>query len=422
MSAATITLVILVLAAICFVTEIIPLAVTAMAVTVLLAVSNVLTAKEAMAGLSDLNVVLFAGMFVVGAAIFQTGLAKRIGDNVVKATGKGEVRLIIGVMLIAAILSSVLSNTGTTAVLLPVTIGIARSAGIPKSKSLLPLALAAGLGGIITLVGTPPNLVVNGVLDAGDFRPFSFFEYAFIGIPLTLVGIIYIVTIGKRLLPNRTEDPSHSHDEHEEKAFRTDKQWIAGAVLLVVVVMMAFEKEVGIPLAVTAVAGAIIMVLTGCLSEREAYDSIDWTTIFLFAGMLPLAAAMEKTGAGSLIANTVIDMMGKNPSPYTLVIVMFLLTSGLTQFMSNTASSALLAPIGVAIAHGLGASPHAVLMTIAVAASTAFATPVGTPPNTLVLGPGGYHFIDYIKIGLPLILVCFVVSIVLIPLIWPFYP
>ncbi|MDD2497344.1 MAG: SLC13 family permease [Desulfitobacteriaceae bacterium] len=422
MTAATVTLIILVLAAICFVTEIIPLAVTAMGVAVLLAVTNVLTAKEALAGLSDLNVVIFAGMFVVGAAIFQTGLAKRIGDSVVKATGKGELRLIIGVMLIAAILSSLLSNTGTTAVLLPVTIGIARSAGISKTRCLLPLALAAGLGGIMTLVGTPPNLVVNGVLDSGDFRPFSFFEYAFIGIPLTIAGIIYIVTIGKKLLPNRTDDESINHVEKEEKVFRTNKQWIAGAVLLVVVVMMAFEKKVGVPLAITAVAGALIMILTGCLTEREAYDSIDWTTIFLFAGMLPLAAAMEKTGAGSLIANTVIGMMGTSPSPYILVIVMFLLTSGLTQFMSNTASSALLAPIGVAIAQGLGASPHAVLMTIAAAASTAFATPVGTPPNTLVLGPGGYPFVDYMKIGFPLILVCFLISIVLIPLIWPFYP
>jgi di/tricarboxylate transporter len=138
--------------------------------------------------------------------------------------------------------------------------------------------------------------------------------------------------------------------------------------------------------------------------------------------MMPIASAMEKSGAGKMIADIVVNAMGGSPSPMVVTASLFTLSCGLTQFMSNTASTALLAPIGISIAKGIGASPHAVLMAIAVAASCAFATPVGTPPNTLVLGPGGYKFMDYVKAGSGLVLVCFIVSIIIIPIVWPFFP
>ncbi len=171
-----------------------------------------------------------------------------------------------------------------------------------------------------------------------------------------------------------------------------------------------------------AITGAIVLVLTKCLSEKQAYTGIDWVTIFLFAGMMPIASAMDKSGAGKLIADQVVGILGGSPSPLMVTIVLFALSCGLTQFMSNTAATALLAPIGISIAQSLGASPQAVLMAIAVAASCAFATPVGTPPNTLVLGPGNYKFMDYVKAGTGLVLVCFVISVIIIPVVWPFFP
>jgi len=164
------------------------------------------------------------------------------------------------------------------------------------------------------------------------------------------------------------------------------------------------------------------LVVSGCLSEKQAYRGIDWVTIFLFAGMMPIATAMDKSGAGKMIADWVVGLLGGNPSPMVLTAALFLLSAGLTQFMSNTACTALLAPIGISIAQGVGASPHAVMMAICVAASCAFATPVGTPPNTLVLGPGGYKFNDYVKAGTGLVVVCFIVSIIVIPMVWPFFP
>jgi di/tricarboxylate transporter len=175
-----------------------------------------------------------------------------------------------------------------------------------------------------------------------------------------------------------------------------------------------------IPLEMAAVIGSIVLILTGCLHERLAYRSIDWVTIFLFAGMMPVATAMDKSGAGKLIADNVVALLGGQPSPYLLTAVLFILSAGLTQFMSNTASAALLCPIGISIAHSIGVSPHAVIMAIAIAASCAFATPVGTPPNTLVLEAGNYHFMDYVKAGTPLVIISCIVSVILIPIIWPF--
>jgi di/tricarboxylate transporter len=178
----------------------------------------------------------------------------------------------------------------------------------------------------------------------------------------------------------------------------------------------------GVTLEMAAITGAIISVLTGCLTEKQAYASIDWVTIFLFAGMMPVSSAMSKTGAGKVIAEWAVGLMGGSPSPMIVTAVLFILSCGLTQFMSNTASAALLCPIGIAISKQLGADPAAVLMAIAVAASCAFATPVGTPPNTLVLGPGGFKFMDYVKAGTGLVIVCFVISLILIPMFWPFFP
>ncbi len=420
MEASTTTLVILAVAAILFILEIIPLAVTAMSVPVALTLTGILTPQQAFSGLSNSNVVLFAGMFVVGASLFETGVAKQIGNKVVKAASGSATKLTLGIMIICAVLSAVLSNTGTTAVLLPVAIGIANSAGWNRARILMPLALAAGLGGMITLVGTPPNLVVNSVLETSGLKQFGFFEFALIGVPLTIAGFLYLLTIGRKLLPEQSMPPRESTPAVLEQKIEVSplKQWFSMAIIIGLVVTMALNL---IALHVAATLGALLCVLTGTIDEKKAYKAIDWRTIFLFAGMLPLALAMVQTGAGQVVADAVLNLMGNNTGPYLVMTVLFFLTAGLSQFMSNTASATLLAPIGYAIANGLGASPQAILMTIAVGASCAFATPIGTPPNTLVLGPGGFKFMDYVKVGVPLIIVCYIVSIIIIPLVWPFF-
>lgn len=430
MDAAVQTLIVLAVMAVFFVTEIIPLAITSLGGAIALALMGIISSKEAFSGLSDSTVVLFAGMFVVGGALFYTGLAQKIGETVVSKAGTSENGLMFAIMAVTAVMSAFLSNTGTAAALLPVVVGICAVAKIPASRQLMPLAFAASIGGIITMVGTPPNIIVNGALSKAGIEPFGFFEFAWIGIPLTVATIAFMMFIGKHFLPkHQITDVGDVEQEVAAEDISNDpkKQLYSGLILLTVIVLMILGdplKSIGInlPLSLVAVMGALACVLTGCLEEKQAYTSIDWVTIFLFAGMMPVAGAMDKSGAGQLIADSVLGVMGSDPSPYFATAVLFLLSSVMTQFMSNTASCALLAPIGIAIAKGMGADPHAVLMAIGVAASCAFGTPVGTPPNTLVLGPGQYKFMDYVKGGVPLIVVCFIVSILIIPMVWPFFP
>ena len=419
MDPAVLTLIVLGVAAFFFVTEIIPLAVTAMGASIALGLLGVLTPKQVFSGLSNSTVVLFAGMFVIGAAMFQTGLAQRIGITVVHAAGTGEKRLMAAIMIVTIILSSVSSNTATVACLLPVVVQICAVARLAVSPQLMALAVAANVGGTITMIGTPPNILMSATLSASGLQPFGFFEFAWIGIPLSIVGVIYMLTIGRRLCPHDHID-SNLSDLTSDLPKDTRKMAICAIILILVVVAMALSKTINVTMQTAAIIGALACVITGCLSEKQAYGGIDWTTIFLFAGMLPLAEAMDKTGAGAMIANGVVGIIGSNASPLIIVMALFLLSCGLTQFMSNTAAAALLAPIGISIAQSIGVSPFPVLMAIGIAASCAFTTPVATPPNTLILGPGKFHFMDYVKVGLPLVLVSMIVCTVIIPLVWPF--
>ena len=431
MDPAITTLCVLAVAAFLFVTELIPLAVTAMAACTALGILGVLPSKQVYAGLSNSTVVLFGGMFVIGAAMFKTGLAETIGLAVVRKAGTKEVPLMGAIMLVTIILSSVSSNTGTVACLMPVVIGIAQAANIPASKELMPLAVAANVGGTITMIGTPPNVIVTGALSAAGLPSFGFFEFALIGVPLSVIVLAYMLTIGRKTIPVKN---AGAMDEEAVKAAKEEagasddaapksktKMWISGLILVGVVVCMALNLKT-VPLQTAAVTGAILCVITGCLKEKEAYAGIDWVTIFLFAGMLSVATAMDKTGAGKLIADTVVGMMGDHPNPIVLCAVLYLISNVLTQFMSNTASAALLAPIGISIAQSIGADPKPVLMSIGIAASMAFATPMATPPNTLVLGPGGFNFNDYVKVGVPLCIITFIASVIIIPIFWPFFP
>lgn len=415
-------LILLAIVALLFVTEMIPLAMTAIGASVACCALGLVPENQIFFGLADSTVVLFGGMFVVGAAMFYTGLAQKIGGGVVRMFGKGENSLMFGIMIIAALMSAVLSNTGTTACLIPVVMGICANAKISASRELMPLAFAAGLGGTITLIGTPPNILANVALKAAGMPElqFGFFEYAWIGIPITIAGIVYMMFIGKYLLPEDSGTLNLEIDEEIlENETSTQKQIICGIIMVGVIGSMATGI---VPLEIAAVVGAVIAVLTGCLTEKQAYNSIDWVTIFLFAGMIPVATAMNTSGAGKLIAEATVKMLGGDPSPYMVTAVLFGLAVVLTQFMSNTASKALLCPVGIALSAQMGASPKAVLMAILIASSCAFASPVGTPPNTLVLGPGGYKFMDYLKAGTGLVAVCLIVSIIVIPIVWPFFP
>ena len=417
MSQTTITLLFLLFAVVSFILEKIPLGLTATIVALGLNLTNVLTVKETFAGYVNSNVILCVGMFVVGQALFETGMANKIGGIVTKFA-KSEKILIIAIMLIVGIMSGFLSNTGTAAVLIPVVCGIADESGYSRSR----LLIAAALGGNLSIIGAPGNLMgVNALEELGLST--SFFMYAPIGIPMLICGIIYFVVIGCRLLPDKkviTEDaPEQTRDFSNVPKW---KQAMSLIVLILVILAMIFEDKIGIKIQVSACLGAVILVLTGVISEKEALKSIDLKVVLLFGGSLALASALEKTGAGTLIADKIVGIMGSNPSPTVLLLVIFVVTCVLTNFMSNTATTALMVPIAVSLAESLNADPRAVVIATVIAGSCAYATPIGMPANTMVVGVGGYKFKDYVKSGLPLILVSFVLCMILLPILYPFYP
>lgn len=377
MSPSTITLLFLLFAVIMFVIEKIPLGVTSMIVCIGLTITDVLDVQTAFAGFTDSNVILFVAMFIVGGALFETGMANKIG-GIVTRFAKTERMLIVAIMVIVGLMSGVLSNTGTAAVLIPVVIGIAAKSGYKRSKLLMPILIA---------------------------------------------GILFYATIGYKLLPEC--------DPKEEEAFDTKrdfdqvpkwKQWMSLIILILTLLAMIFEEKIGISLCVSGGIGALLLILTGVISEKDALKSIDLKTIFLFGGTLSLAAALEKTGAGEMIAEKVIGALGSDPSPYILTLVVFLLCCVMTNFMSNTATTALMVPICLSIAQRIEADPRAVLMACVIGGSCAYATPIGMPANTMVVGVGGYRFMDFVKAGFPLIIIATVVSMIILTIAFSFFP
>ena len=422
MSPTTITLIFLAFAVVMFVTEKIPLGVTSMIVCIGLVITGVLNVNDAFSGFINSNVILFVAMFIVGGALFETGMANEIGSLVTKFA-KSERGLIVAIMVIVGVMSGFLSNTGTAAVLIPVVIGIAAKFGYKRSRLLMPLVFAAAMGGNLSLIGAPGNMIAQSALEPLGLS-FGFFEYAVVGLPILIAGILFYATIGFRILPNHdTEEDDSIFDETQE--FRSVPKWkkiLSLVILIATLVGMIFEEKIGVKLCITGGVGALLLILTGVISEKDALKSIDLKTIFLFGGTLSLAKALEVTGAGELIADKVIGALGDHPSPIFFTLVVFLLCCAMTNFMSNTATTALMAPICLSIAQGMGADPRAVLMACVIGGSCAYATPIGMPANTMVVGAGNYKFIDYAKSGLPLIVIATVISMIILPIAFPFYP
>ena len=421
MSQTTITLLFLAFAIVSFILEKIPLGLTASICALGLTLTGILDVSTTFSQYVNSNVILCVGMFVVGQALFETGMANKIGGLVTRFA-KTEKTLIIAIMVIAGVMSGFLSNTGTAAVLIPVVCGIADESGYSRSHLLMPLVFAAALGGNLSIIGAPGNLMGVNALQEMEIKT-SLFMYAPIGIQMLLIGILYFVCFGYKLLSQNQNEAAQN--QKEQKDFSNVPKWkqiISLVVLIVVIFAMIFEELIGISIQLSACLGALFLVLTGVLTEKEALNSIDLKVVLLFGGSLSLAKALDVTGAGSMIADKIVGLLGSNPNPILLLLVIFLVTCVLTNFMSNTATTALMIPIAVSLANSLGADPRSVVIATVIAGSCAYATPIGMPANTMVVGLGGYKFKDYVKSGLPLILVSFAICMILLPILFPFYP
>jgi len=584
-----------------------------------LTLSGQLTAAEALEGFGNSVVILIAGLFVVSEALSRTGLAAAIGAWLSRSSGGSDLGLQLRLMIIVAVLSAFMSSTGAVAIFIPIAFGLSRNLKIPPSRLMMPIAFASLMGGMLTLIGTPPNLIVSEELAVQGMEPFRFHSFTPIGLIILATGILYLLTLGQKLLPaggnqNSSSDSSfpeteqtnldlmntfgirerlrlgrvmqgsplagktlmESHlntyyglyvvgvqrkygirtealaatpeltlrvgdlvmiltpqkgwDDHEshglsrvewkpdmlyavrnelglvevvvpprsrllgktfsELGFRREygllilgiqhagrnlpaagtdedetplsghklvtgdtlllggpwnlieklhrvprdllvlsvpREWreaapaykkapVAVLILLALMAVMIFDV---VPAVTAVLLAGLVLVLTGCLDMKHAYRSIDWQSLVLIAGMLPMGTALEKTGGISLLVDSLLAGIG-HMGPYALMAAIFLITAIFSQFISNTATTVLVAPIGIGLALELGVSPQPMVMAVALGASAAFATPVASPVNTLVLGPGGYRFGDFAKVGLPLLFITLALTLLVVPFFFPF--
>lgn len=418
MDQATLSLIVLVCIAVAFVTERIPVSLVAVMGAMACGLMGLIPLNQMFAGFSGGSAVLLMSMMIVGSSLFHTGLARRISQHLLKYTGTSEKGIVLATMIIGAAMSSICNNVGVVVTLMPIVLGMCRDANVKPSRVLYPLAAATGIGGVITLMGTASSVTANSILESMNIPTFGFLEFAWIGIPLTILGIAYIMLFGLKLLPSYEVDWSAMEVDKEDNA-NPKKMWICGTILILVILFMAFNPT-GLPLFVISSLGAVIIILTGCMTDKQAYRSIDWTTIFIAGGMAAVSTAVMKAGGGELIANGVVKVLGEAPSPYLITAVVLLVTSVMTQFLSNVATASLMTPIAIFIAQGIGANANTMAMVVAIAANSSFATPVGAQAFTVVKEPGGYRFNDFVKVRLPLVVINYILALLVIPMIWPF--
>jgi di/tricarboxylate transporter len=570
-----------------------------------LILTGVLSPREALAGFGDPVVLLVAALLVVGESLTRTGVATELGRWIMRQAGSNETRVLLLVMGSAALLGGAMSSTAVVAIFIPVVLAISTQTGLNASRLLMPLSFAALMSGMLTLIATTPNLVVSAELGNSGYEPFSFFSFFPVGLAVLAVGTLYILLIGRRMLPGERvappasaaktmEDLSHGYGleerrhrlrilpdspivdqnlieaglgqrglrvvgiernerfgttriptpnsslevhagdvlavaadpeetlavaqelqleplpvtEHDlemwrkefgvavvlihpessmighslrESEFRSrhglhvlglrrggelntdfadvpiaasDSLLVQGpwhrigmlkadthdfvvlalpsemedvaparsrapVALLIVLAMVLLSAFEIVPVVVAVLMAGLAAVFTRCLTMEDAYRSIHWSSIVLIAGMFPVADALQKTGGVDVIVSLLFDGVG-DAGPYAMMGVLFAITASLGLVMSNTATAVIMAPIAIKAATLLSVSPRPFAMVVAIAASAAFVTPVSTPVVTLVVEPGSYRFADFVKVGLPLLLLTAATTLFVVPLFFPF--
>lgn len=422
MSPAIITLLILVVAIIIFISDRLPMGLVAFMVPMVLYFFGVIGVKDIFASIVNENVILIIAMCVLGAAFFKTGLAWQSSKILLKYA-KTERSLSVLIFMISGVMSAFVSNSGTVAVLIPIVLGIAGTSQIKPIKLLMPLVFGATIGADISIIGSPGNLIAKNTIETFSKGNLSvpFFDYAKIGIPLMIACALLLFFFGSRLIPDR--------DGHEQSDVQMDYSHIPEwhKLLTLIVFVLAILGMVATdyvkflpPIHIIACCAAIVLVLTGVLNQKETFNSFETLTVFMLAFMMPLGAALNSTGAGEMIARAVISVTG-NSGVIVIMASLWILTWALTQVMSNTAACTLLCPVGWTIAQSIGADPRAVVIAIFIASSVAVCTPMAIPANSMIIGPGNVKFKDFLKPGLAISFVCFIVSMILLPVFYPFY-
>jgi di/tricarboxylate transporter len=586
-----VVLALLVISVVMFATEKFPVDLVALIIMALLPLSGIITPAEGVSGFSNSATVTVGAMFILSAGLFKTGVVNYLGSIIGRLFKYNFLLALVAVMVAAGVFSAFINNTPVVAIFVPLLLGIAREIKASPSKMLMPISFASMFGGVCTLIGTSTNILVSSIAERHGQRPFSMFEFAPLGLVMFAVGTLYMLTIGRRLIPDRRSSgeltqtfgmgeylteivllpeaksvgkpldnsplvqevdieiievyregrllvlpppetllqagdllrvrcdvekirklqerlgirlraEEHWPDEEggaeemtlveaviapnstlagkslkqlrfrdvfgsialairhrgtlmrghlenirlsagdalllkvkrdhldqlkQDRAFvivsevglpEYRKRKMIPALLIIFGVVLAAALNVT-PILVSAIAGGVLLILTGCLDPEDVYKAVEWKVIFLLAGVLPLGIAMEKTGAALFISKGLLSVVGAW-GPIAIVAAFYLVTSLLTEAMSNNATAVLLAPIAITTAESLGVDSRPLLMAVTFAASASFMTPVGYQTNTLIYGPGQYKFADFLRVGSPLNILFWILATLLIPRFWPF--
>ena len=425
MDTGVIALIIICAMMVLYVTELLPMAVTSILACLAMAVFGVIPLESAFSGFANDIIYMVAGMFVVGAALFETGAARFIGQRIVSVVGTNEKTFIAALILISIPASAFLSNTATAAIMLPIaTSAITASGGkLTKKNSYMAIGIACVAGGGLTLVSSTPQLIAQGLLREGGYQPISFFEPGYTGVPVFALMFIYFMTVGYRLQKRvfdfpETHDGSFVKSPDESGAESAPHGSVvkmcisAGALVFCIVGFICGLWTIGI----VAMIGAVICIVTGCISQKEVFRKMDWTTIIVVGCSFGVAAGLDHSGAGRMIARGMISLLGNEASPWLLCSSLALVAVVLTNFMSSTATGALLIPIAIFSAAELGCDVKSAAIAVAIASNIGYATPISTPPLTMTLS-GGYRFRDYVKVGGLFNIFAYILIVLLFPLV-----
>ncbi|MBO5503008.1 MAG: SLC13/DASS family transporter [Lachnospiraceae bacterium] len=422
MSHAIITLIILAVMVVLFVTEKLPLGLVSMAGAILLGCLGVIGKGDVFSAFSGSTIVLLGAMMIVGQALFHTGIADLLARGIVKVTGTSENGIMMAGILVALLLSSICSGVGVVAMMLPIIIAMSMQAKVSVSRQLIPMSFAASIGCNLTLVGAASNVSTAGLIEDMGIPFLSFFELGKVGLPLCVLFLIYFLTIGKKLLtPGDSSDPAYLKEytkrENAEK-FDPVRGTICVVILVALLIAMAVANS-NWPMYFVAAIACVLLIATGCISEKDAMKAVDWPTLFIVGGMSAVSKAMSASGAGDMIANAVLKVLGSHPNKMIFLFFVLLVTMILTNMMMNTSTVVLVTPLFVPVAVTLGINPVAIGVAICVAASAPFLTPVGSGTNTLIIKPGNLGFRDFFVPGIGLSVVTLIGSLLLIPVFWP---
>lgn len=414
-----ITLMILFCAVVLYSTSWISITGTSLLILAALYLSGIVSVSELFINLVNSSTLLVIFMFVISGSLLKSGASSLIGNCLLWRV-KSEKQIVMRLLLLSMFLSAFFSNMATAVVVATFAAGIVKTGkGYRLPKMAMSIGVGSVLGGMLTIIGVSGNVMVRTFLEEAGAGTVGFWDFGKIGLPLCIAGYIYMYFIGYRLSPCQSvSDTSIAHTKQQENVCSKRQCFFTLMVFASVVICMMLENVIHLPIHMAAFFGSLVLIISRTITEKEAFSYVNWPTTLMFASLLTLGSAISQSGAAPLISKSFLRLFGEDTNKTFILIIFFVIIVFMTQFMSNGATAAVFYPIGLSVAQQLDVSPVAALMMVCVAAGSSFATPMATPLNAYLMSVSGCRFFDYIKVGVPLLILTTLICVILCPVIW----